>query len=397
MQVYSSTSLNYWIKHCPMALEFHLSGVHENTDQFQAGIAAHAILQVVGEKKLKDIDSIRIFADSVMHKCITEPRRYYDKEEPPMPAAAAFEGREMALNYLMQNELPDGAKYEIALAMDAKGNPCDLGKARYRALIDCIYEDKDGDEDFAYDVVVVRDYKSAWPTNESELETLQRCSQAVLAWLHYPDKQGIRLEVVNLRTGATFTKSIYFTEENIAMLDQWRKDILRLCNDADKNRHARVGNGCLTCSFAGTCPAVKASANSDNTAQSYVALESLRKDAMQKLKAELQESSGITFDKTYLGYRDQGRNILTPAAIKQILANWYDLPLDVVESEKAQEVGLLKVLGLGSGNVEAFAKFVFKGEHRQEKQEFLELCLTRKPQPVFGIWAKEDEAEAEKV
>lgn len=396
MQVYSSTSLNKFIKNCPQALEFHLSGQYENTDQYQAGIAAHAILQRVGEKKLKDFDKIKVFADSVMHKLITEPRKYYDKEDPPMPAESAFEGREMALNYLATNELPDGAKYEIALAMDAKGNPCDLSKARYRALIDCVYEDKDGDEDFAYDVVVVRDYKSAWPTNADELETLQRRSQAVLAWLHYPDKQGIRLEVVNLRTGAIFIKTIYFTEENIAMLNQWRKDILDLSNDADKKRYARVGHGCLTCGFAEICPALTAAATSKDTPRAYIALEALRESARQRLKVELQESQGITFDKTYLGYKDQGKNILTPAAIKQILANWYELPLDVVESDKAQEVGLLKVLGLGSGNVDAFAKFVFKGEHKQEKKEFLELCLTKKPQPVFGIWAKEDD-EAEKV
>lgn len=390
IQVYSSTSLNYWIKHCPQALGFHLEGVQQDTDIYQAGIAAHAILQRVGEKKLKDFKQIKLFADKVVAKLISEPRKYYDKEEPQMPPEMAFEGRELALAYLATNELPANAKYEIALGMDAKGNQCSLAKARYRALMDCIYEDIDGDEDAAYDVVVVRDYKSAWPTNADELETLQRKGQAVLAWLHYSNKQGVRLEVVNLRTGALFNKTIFFTEENVEMLAQWRKDILMLCDKADKVRSARVGHGCLTCPFTQHCPTLLGASTSKDTPKSYIALEALRESMRVKLKAQLQESQGVTFDNTYLGYKDQGKNILTPEAIKQILAAWYELPLDQIESERPREVGLLKVLSLGASNVEAFIKFMFKGESKQEKKDFLELCLTKKPQPTFGIWAKEE-------
>jgi len=390
VQVYSSTSLNYWIENCPQALQYHLDGVQQDTDQYQVGIAAHAILQRVGEKQLKDFDKIKTFADSVVKKLISEPRYYYEKEEPPMPPAFAIEGRELALQYLSTNELPENAQYEVATGMDIKGQPCDFRKARYRALQDCKYSDIEGDEEMAYDVVVVRDYKSAWPTNADELETLQRRGQAVLGWLHHPDKAGVRLEVVNLRTGAVFTKTIYFTEENIYLLEQWRKDILMLCDMADKVRSARVGHGCLTCPFTHHCPALLGASTSKDTPKSYIALEALRESMRVKLKAQLQESQGVTFDNTYLGYKDQGKNILTPEAIKQILAAWYELSLDQIESERPREVGLLKVLSLGASNVEAFSKFMFKGESKQEKKDFLELCLTKKPQPTFGIWAKEE-------
>jgi len=396
MQTYSSTMLRYFVEHCPKALDFHLRGEPEETDIYQAGISAHAVLQVVGEKKATSPEKMRKVADAVVHELITTGRSYYGAPRPPMNPEPAFAGREIALEYLAAHQLPgdeEKARFEIALGMDAEGKPCDVTGARWRAIIDVVYEDVHGDEDFNADVVVVRDYKSAWPTGESELETLQRKGQGVLAWLQYPEKQGVRMEVVNLRTHQTFSRVVYFDDAGIELLETWRRDIMSLCKAADVTRVARPGTGCVTCPFITRCPDAQKLATAAESAVSLAVLEGLRESLRERLKAQLVEADGIEVPGGFVGFKSESKSEIVGEAIDQILAMWYNKPLSAVSS-MSMEKSLLKAIGLGSSQVANVAKILFNGDSKAAREDFIALCTRKISHPKFGVWEASPEQMA---
>ena len=390
MKQYSSTTIRYFSEHCPAALGFYEQGYQDESDTYQPGVAAHAVLQEVGEKKSAELDKIQAIGDAVAQRLITNGRFYYSELKPPMKPEFAFAGRDIALQYLRDNRLPENGKFEIVLAMDSKGKSCPNGKHRWRAIIDCVYEDTEGDEDFSADLVVVRDYKSAWPTDESELDTLQRKGQGVLAWIHYPSKAGVRMEVVNLRTAKVYSRTIYFDDEGIALLKQWRKDILSLCNAADKTRKARPGSGCIDCPFLEHCSVAQKVADSKTNVSALAVLEAKRKVLRAKLKVQLADHAGVKIDGGFIGYKNQSENVLSQDALKQVLADWYNVPLHSVSDERGAEVALLMTLGIGSGQIKSYAKSRFTGEHKTVRQEFEQLCLQKSSMIEFGVWKEKD-------
>lgn len=404
MNTYSSSILSLFVENCPHALELHRRGVKRDESQFEAGIAAHAILQRLGEiiaatqdGVTHDEEFMQRVADSVVAKLITDGRQFYGEKKAPLSPEAAFAGREIALNYVKSHEVPSNAVFEVELGMNIVGEKpkdafderrrVDLSQVRYRALIDVLFETEESQGDWSAELVVVRDYKSAWPTCEDELETLQRKGQAVLAWLHFPNKQGVRMEVVNLRTGATFGKTVLFDEEGEALLRQWRDDILMVCDAADATTEARPGAGCDGCPFLHACePARKAALRMKFTAEQFAVLEAVRKGMVKQLKAQLEESGTPIFvNGGTIGYKQTQSNVLSEDAIAQILANWYQLPLGFACVRHDQEAALLRALALGAGNITAFAKKRFAGENKIERDEFIELCLQKEVGAAFGV------------
>jgi hypothetical protein len=234
---YSSTDINIFTEHCPKALDFVKQGYSTATDNKEFGVAAHAVLQECGEKNASGkMDKIAAIADSVAERLITNGRFYYSQLMPPMKPEVAFGGRDLAVQFLQSHSIPWPAKFEIVLSMDSKGNACHNDKARWGAIIDVVYEEKHEDEEYAEDLICIDDYKSSWQADEDELMTLQRKGHAVLGWLHYPHKQGVRVRVINIRTGKIFDRfpdgrpsTIYFDDEGIQTLKQWRNDILATC------------------------------------------------------------------------------------------------------------------------------------------------------------------------
>ncbi len=387
---YSSTQFRYKDKHCPKAMRLHREGVEENTDVFQVGIAAHAVLQAIGEHKVAPNNYARMqkIGDGVVSELITNGHIYFGKKFPPMPAKMAFDGRDLALQWLKENSLPQDAKFEIVLAMNTNGNPCGLEDpaCRWRAKIDGVCISYDEDEESSYRLVDIFDYKSSWPAADEELDSLQRRSQAVLGWLHHSDCDGIRLRVINLRTQKQYIRIIYFDEDGLELLRQWRKDILMQCDAADENTEARPGVGCETCPFANHCEeAQKIAAAADNAAALAI-IENTRNRLKLNLRHQLQDSAGVTCGDGFVGYNLVKANIVTENGYDQILANWYNTSLDRVGIERGPEKGLLIALGIGPTNVKNFIKARFNGEHKTEKEEFSAFCLKAEYAAEFGIW-----------
>jgi len=398
MTVYSSTSLKYFTSHCPKALKYHLEGKFQPKEIFQAGIAAHAVLEQIGRKQPPGSNEMRIVADAVVDELITKGHMYYGEQEPPMAPDSAFQGRDIAFSYAETNPVPKG-QYEIPLAMDALGEPCPAGapEARYRALIDCIYECEEGDEDFSGNVIAVRDYKSAWPTGEADLETIQRKGQAVLAYLNLltpaSEIHGIKMEVVNLRSHKSFSRTIWLNEEGEDTMNQWQRDILQACKAADNTSEARPGVGCIDCPWVSYCCEAQLCANRAEMPIDLVCIDGTRKDLVKRLKVLLAEESADIPGGT-LGFYNEPKKILTDNAEESILEEFYIGLGQVFDPEDeikfrdkfSAEISLLKALKLGSGNATAIAKLMFKGkESKGALQVFLLSLMEDVGSVSFGI------------
>ena len=383
---HSSTSLKCFIENCPQAHHFYKQGKPQSTEHFQPGISTHAVLQVIGEKKAVEKKHQERIADGVVRELITTGRKYYDEPSPPMKPECAITGRDLALQYLSTNDLPENAKYEIVLAMDKHGRPCDLENGYYRAIIDCVYDAVEGDDDFAYDVIVVRDYKTAWSAGEDELESPQRKSQAILAAMHFPDKKGVRMEVVNIRTSKVYSKTVYLDDSGKELLDRWKRDILMICAAADKTVKARPGAGCRKCPFIDSCPDADKLATTAKNAEALAIINAKRDNLITILKSQLDDSDGVRLSDGYIGYKNLPANTIADEAPYQILGMWYNQPLDDVPHSKPLEVGLLRALKLGATQVENVAQHLFNGDGKVAREDFIKLCLKKTTRREFSVW-----------
>jgi len=395
---YSSTVLKYFTDYCPAALGFYKDGRAYDKGLFQGGIAAHAVLEEIGRRGIVGGKEAKAAADAVVEELITKGRAYNKVLEPPIPPESAFEGREVALKYLEYHPMmEDDTHHEIGIAMDSNGILCDYysDEARYRAIIDRVYSLREGDEDWAGNLIVVSDWKSAWPTNASELETLQRKGQAVLAYKKYgQDKeiQGLRMEVVNIRTGRSYHKDLWFDSSTIDLLKKWEEDILMICRAADKTTTPRPGANCIGCPYVNACPdGFEYEGGVEDNAIALASLEENRKALIKELKIELQDVSRMEIPGGYVGYKEQSKTEQTDDAIYRIIAGWYfsSGAKEVVEEVKtthAMEVGLLKALGIGSGQINSLAKALFDSDNMELRADFLANCLKDVGSVRFGVW-----------
>lgn len=387
---YSSTMMRYFTENCPQAHYFYKQGKPQNTSHFDVGTAAHAVRQAIGEKKENDPDKQKRIADAVTKELIAVGRKYYDESFPPMQPERAMAGRDLALAYLANNPLPENAKYETVLAMDRQGRPCepDDKLARWRAIIDCFFTAVEGDDDFAFNAIVVNDWKSSWSAGENELDTLQRKSQAVLACLHFPEAQGVRMEITNIRTGKTYPKVIYFDDAGKELLESWKRDILMLCDAADKTIKARPGIGCCKCPFIDSCPDAEKLATTAKNAEALGILNVKRDKLIATLKSQLDDFDGIRMpdERSWLGFNNLPANAVADEAPYQILGMWYNQPLDEVPHSKPLEVGLLRALKLGATQVENVAQHLFNGDGKVAREDFINLCLKKTTRREFSVW-----------
>lgn len=385
MQQYSSTMARYFEEHCPYALHLHKSGEFEDTTHFQVGNTAHFVLQRVGESGATDPQKIEAIAVATAKELYTNGYEYFGQKHPPFVPDLAIEGRELALEYLKEHSLPQHGKFEQVLAMDSQGNACAIESARWRAKIDWHGEGYEGDgEETMFNMIVTTDYKSAWPTDETELEKLQRKSQMVLAWLHYPNMDGVRAEVINLRTGKPYSKVVMFDEDGLEQLKRWRQDILDLCDAMDKTRSARPGVGCVKCPFVDRCDEAKKVAKAADNAAALAVIENIRTTLKAKLRHQLNDSGGIQCGNGWVGYKLVNNRIVGDNARRQMLANFYEMPLDEVDTKLGIEKGFLQILDPGVTAYERFAKTRFSGEHRVEREEFMSF-LDTETSVEFGI------------
>jgi hypothetical protein len=393
--VYSSTSIRLFIDNCPFALELYKQGAYQDKTIFQAGIAAHAVLEHAGREGARNAKTREAHADAVISALIERGHTYFGQQEPPMHPEEAFKGRELALIWMSQHEFPEKANYERAFYINRQGKACDEtdSGARFRALIDCTYEDFEGEEEYQEKVVAVMDYKSSWHDREEALETFQRKSQAVCVYQSVKDDhsiKGLRMEIANLRTGGIYSRVIWFDEETEEMLEQWTKDILQICDAADVSKAARPGVGCITCPYVQECrqrAEIAVKTHSDKAAE-YCRTKAYLAELTKELKLAAQEEP-ISVPDGKVGFFQKSQAVVSIASHLEILRAWLvavdhehaDIDIQQMPLSFAPELSLIRSMDLGVTQVKAAAKAFFPD--KSEQKDFIERCLTSKLSCTF--------------
>ena len=379
--------------HCPAAVDFEIAGRRGDRSIFQPGIAAHAVLQVVAEEQnrlerlLTDAEKEEV-GHNVVRALVTEGRAFDGVPEPAMHPDQAMAGRDIALEYLSEHEVPLEGKPEAGIAADADWKIVPYGPtAHWRALLDVVEVRPYGDEESEGVMVIVTDYKSAWPTDESELDTIQMKGQALLAVALHPDVDFVQQQVINLRTGALYKRSIMLDEQGQQLLARWREDIkiAKLwaeVRDEKGNRRMLPGAGCIGCPFAAICPATRMQPDGEGPEARAVLYATLkaRADALApEVRLLTKEAPIRLLDGSVIGYVAKPRRRPTEAATKVLLAAIERLhgddhadPSDLAWLD-AHGAGLsmLRGLSLTTTNLENIAKVLFNKRPKAEREAFV--------------------------
>ncbi len=399
---YRSTTLRYLEEHCAHAIDFVEARAPYDREVFQVGVAAHAVIQVVGEHLAagEDVDAARI-GEAVVRELVTRGRSFEGEAEPPMSVAAAAAGRDLALDYLAGNELSATARYEHGLAVDAAWQPVpyDSPAAWYRAAID-VFEvvTEDLEDGWARKVLVTTDWKSAWPTNAAELETIQIRGQAAVALAHHPDADVVRRRVVNLRTGASFEVDTALDDLGMATVAQWRRDIGHLVAAAevrgpDGQRPARPGINCSGCPFLSRCEAarvfmrfgIQEDADAEMMATQLAVADAFRKELWSWARAAT-KSGPIDVEGGRVGYCETTKRAPVPNAPLSLALAWFQpADPDAWAARNGELLGLLAAIEPGVGAIESVAKRLHPADRSRENKAAREALVARLTTPTTAV------------
>ena len=404
---YSSTLLNTASRHCPRAMHYQETGEPYDRRPFEVGIAAHAILEAVGNAANDDgaeLDFERAAGVSLVcaESLIAFGREYQRKPEPPLSPGAVFAGRDLALDWLTREPMPPGARCEVVVAVDRNWRPVGYydERAWLRGILDVVRVGERGDEESSAAFVTVRDYKSAWSAGEAELLTLQRKIQACLAWATWgQEAQAIRLEVVNLRTLRVHAAE-YWPADGDVTLAEWRREIETTLRAYDSMRSAPgglpaiVGGGCYGCPWALRCEEFRAFVgqggipeSSEERAKLFVAAEALREALRPSLKAD-SDMAPIPVPGGVVGTVGRETRALTDDAYSTLWREW--------SQRGGDALGFARALGLTTGNAEALAKVLYPTRKEIDaRRDLLAEVLTTKIDRRFGFHADQPQEEGE--
>lgn len=337
MGCYRPTTLKLASAHCPRAVDFYEQNAPAFRDHFAVGIAAHDVLAKIGEMALflgraPLPEEMQREASGIARGLMEQGRVFEGNREPPMSAEDAFAGRDLALAYAMRPDVTWATKdawYERGFAFDAAWNPIPFASKhrRFRLILDKIEIITEEGEDYAGRLAVVTDYKSAWPTDESELSTYQMRAQAVAVYLEMgADLDGIRLQVTNLRTGKTFGFDLWFESGGRAQIEAWKSEITDYMDALDKmtnhgRRPARPGIGCLGCPYSMGCDADIVEGDRTAMGMRLAKLEGEREQLIKALKAATVEQA-IVLDGCQVGYAVKTTRTPRDAAMSAIRSTW---------------------------------------------------------------------------
>ncbi len=404
-----STTLSMAARHCLRTLDHYEAGAPYDRSIFGAGIAAHAVLQACVERPGAPVSAL---ADEVVRAITTVGRTFDGVPEPPIPIQRALEGRDLALAWLAEHGIPEGARAEAGLAVDRDWKPCayDSPDAWWRAAVDVVFEADYEDEDLAARGAVVRDWKSAWPTDAGELDTVQLRGQALLAVAHHPEADFVTRQVVNLRTGRLYESMLWLDDDGKNMLVTWRRDLDLAIAAAehrgpDGTRPASPGAGCLGCPYLLRCEPARAhlrgGAIVEPTAEAIAirlaVIEAARDELVTLAKAALEEGS-VPVPGGVVGYI--AKNVREPAedATRGLAHAWFQPENPTTwDAQHGDVLGLLSALRPGVSSLENAAKVLHpfnRGDAawKQRREDLVDRLLTTRTITRFGIHKDPGEA-----
>ena len=328
--MYHPTDISLAANHCNYAVKLKYKNTPYDRDIFQIGVAAHAVIENVGKLANKlgtepDMEQILPIAKQTAIELAANGRAYDNHPEPPMKISQAIEGKNIALLYLSRNQLNPNAQYELPFAFDKEWNTVEYynEKANFRTILDFVLVENITDEDGdSYQSITVRDYKSSWHIPIEHMDNIQRRSQAVAAWLTYPDASIIKLQIHGLRFQKKLERIIYVQQE-IDTLEKWKDDIDTAVKALKQVAVASPGIGCLNCPFTLHCNAAQHNLllNKKDPTQQYLAAQAILKTT-EKYVREITKQKQIKHQTGVLGYMPKERTKMKPDAPQQLLAIW---------------------------------------------------------------------------
>lgn len=400
--IYHATNLQLVSRACPYALELYEQKVPYSRDVFGVGIAAHCILEAVQTctneigRELTE-EEVKVSALGVCERLMTTGRSYDGVPEPPMKPETVFAGQELALDWLLGVEpCQPGARVEQGLGLDAHGQPCGYWKAdglTIRTILDSVRISQEADEESARTVLTVRDWKTAWSTDDSELDTLQRKIQAIAAWRTYGPVEVLRLEVVNLRLQKVYVRDLYREDGLEETLSDWWSAVATTVRALDKQksigpRPASPGRGCLRCPFLGACEFaadfIERAGMHRTTEQKAIAFcvaTAMRDDLAEQLRVETEDGAVAVHGGIVGTAAKEGRRLRQDA---------YQVIADEWLANGGETLGLLKALSLGVGNATSMAKVLFfDRKSKADRDAFLESITEPETKRIFGVHSGE--------
>ena len=381
--IYHSTNLQLVANHCHYALELYEQRVPYSRDVFGVGIAAHAVLEAVAActnelGRVLTEEEVKVSALGICERLMSVGRSYDGHAEPPMKPEDVFAGQELALDWLLGMEpAQPGTMIEQGLGLDADGQPCDYWKGdglTIRTILDSVRIHTEADEESARKVLTVRDWKSAWSTDESALDTLQRRIQAVTAWRYFGPVDVLRLEVVNLRLQKTYTKDLFREDGLDEQIAEWWSQVAATVRalDAQKAlgpRPAAPGAGCGGCPFALSCSHAAdfyerrgLFRTVEQKATAYAVMTALRDEIAKELRIEA-EDQPVQINGGSVGFLVKEKMKLKADGYSTLWDRW---------SEGGGEVlGFAKALSLGSGNAVKMVKALYSDRTAKADREAL--------------------------
>jgi hypothetical protein len=326
-------------------------------------------------------------ATGIARGLMEQGRVFEGNREPPMSAEDAFAGRDLALAYTMRPEVIWATKdawYERGFAFDADWNSVAFASPsrRFRLILDKIEIITDEGEDYAGRLAVVTDYKSAWPTDESELSTYQMRAQAVAVYLTMADGlDGIRLQVTNLRTGKTFGFDLWFESGGREQIEAWRAEITDYMDALDRmtehgRRPARPGIGCLGCPYAIVCDADIVESDRTAMGMRLAKLEGEREQLIKALKAATAEHA-IQLADCEVGYKVKLSRTPKDDALAAIKATWF--------ASGGDWAGLLRSLQPTMAMLSTVAKKLYP-ESKDDQTAIVDKWSALKHGKEFGVY-----------
>lgn len=392
MGCYRPTTLKLASAHCPRTVDFYEQNAPAFRDHFAVGIAAHDVLAKIGEMALclgraPLPEEMQREATGIARGLMEQGRVFEGNREPPMSAEDAFAGRDLALAYTMRPEVIWATKdawYERGFAFDADWNSVAFASPsrRFRLILDKIEIITDEGEDYAGRLAVVTDYKSAWPTNESELSTYQMRAQAVAVYLAMgADLDGIRLQVTHLRTCKTFSVDLWFESGGREQIEAWKSEITDYMAALDKmqtngRRPARPGIGCLGCPYAMGCDADIVNGDRTVMGMRLAKLEGEREQLIKALKAATAEHA-IQLADCEVGYKVKLSRTPKDDALAAIKATWF--------ASGGDWAGLLRSLQPTMAMLSTVAKKLYP-ESKDDQTAIVDKWSALKHGKEFGVY-----------
>ena len=413
----SSTKLHIALAYCNHALDHFEDGTPQVRDQYQFGIAWHAICASIKELGIKEgrtltEDEIELVADVTADRLVGEPHKYRGREEPPPPAEGVYRARDFALKRYRYLPPPTSGQVEIGLAIDKDGYSVPFGsdEAYFDGVLD--YRDfepphRDDDGVFQYGRRIIEDDKSSWHDRGNWLQSIQAKGYTLLAHaddLKFNRDVGIiERRVYNGRTETTYSDIVnVMTEEGIALLDKWQRDIFALVEMVNRPgpRMANPGPRCMGCPFVRHCEPAKQligiqwqEGDPDTAlASQYAAAVSLV-DSLKPFVREASKERPVTVPGGEVGYAPQEKRKAREGAHRDVLRA---LPEFISTSD------VLAMMKPGAAQYENVAKRLYPGQGpnkdpdwSEHREAFLDTVLEIEITPKFGV--RKDEGDEDEV